>query len=500
MNVTVSAQDPTTISADVLIVNVFEGEQPATGALAAIDQKLQGVLGRLANLGDLPGKLYQTMLLPTAGAIAAPRLLLIGSGKPRDFDLVRARRVAGAAIRTAQRSSVQSAALQIHGGTGGVPEAEALSVGAVTATFKVGEYKTEKPETPQHEITDLTLIAPSPTALPEWEQGGTRGRIIGDAVNLSRHLAQAPGNLLTPQKLAEQAKAAGQQAGFSVDVLDRSRMAQLGMGALLGVAEGSEQPPAMIVMTHRGRGGEGHDLAIIGKGVTFDTGGISIKPAAEMHLMKEDMAGAAATVAAMKAIAQLGVKANVLGIIPAVENMPSGHSMRPGDVLTAMNGKTIEVLNTDAEGRLILADAVAYAQSLGAKRLVDAATLTGAVVIALGHEASALLGTPQPWLDQVKAAADRAGERIWQLPLWEEYAEQLRSTIADVANIGGRPGGTITGAMFIRQFVNEGTEWAHLDIAGTAWTERDQPYLPKSPTGHPTRIFIQLAESVVGSP
>jgi leucyl aminopeptidase len=215
-----------------------------------------------------------------------------------------------------------------------------------------------------------------------------------------------------------------------------------------------------------------------------------------MHLMKEDMAGAAATIGAMSAIARLRLRANVLGIVPAVENMPSGHAMRPGDVLTAMNGKTIEVLNTDAEGRIILADAICYAQRLGAKRVVDAATLTGAVVVALGHEAAGLLGTPQEWVDEVKRASETAGERLWQLPLFEEYAEQIKSQVADVANVGGRAAGTITGAMFIRQFVDEGVSWSHLDIAGTAWTERDLPYLAKGPTGMPMRTFVALAEAV----
>jgi leucyl aminopeptidase len=268
------------------------------------------------------------------------------------------------------------------------------------------------------------------------------------------------------------------------------------MGALLGVAQGSAQPPMTIVMTYRGRGGEGYDVALIGKGVTFDTGGISIKSAQDMHLMKEDMAGAAATIGAVSAIARLGLRVNVLGVVPAVENMPSGHAMRPGDVLTAMNGTTIEVLNTDAEGRIILADAICYAQRLGAKRLVDAATLTGAVVVALGHQAVGLLGTPQDWVDQVKSASEKAGERLWQLPLFDEYAQQLKSDIADVANVGGRAAGTITGAMFIRQFVDEGVSWAHLDIAGTAWTEKEEPYLAKGPTGVPVRTFVALAETL----
>ncbi len=494
MNVTVSTQDPAAAVADALVVNVFEGEKPADGDLAALDQRLQGALTHLFDLGELSGKLYRTTLLPTNGFLSSPRLLLVGSGKRDEFDRSRTRNCAGTAVRALVRRPVSSVALWFTGTDRLDRPAEAIADGAVLATWDPGEYKTKRDEAGPG-IADLTIVesgAGRPTSAGDAE----RGRILGEAANFARHLANAPGNLLTPRRLAEEAARAGSEAGFAVDVLDRDRMAALRMGALLGVAQGSEQPPALIVMTYAGRGGEGYELALVGKGVTFDTGGISIKPAADMHLMKEDMAGAAATIGAMSAIARLKLRLNVLGVVPAVENMPSGHAMRPGDVLTAMNGTTIEVLNTDAEGRLILADALCYAQKLGATRLVDAATLTGAVVVALGHQAAGLLGVPQEWVDQVKRAADVADERLWQLPLFEEYADQLKSQVADVANVGGRPAGTITGAMFIRQFVEPGAAWSHLDIAGTAWTEKDQPYLAKGPTGLPLRTFVALAQAL----
>lgn len=499
LSVTVSAQDPAACAVDALVVNVFEGEKATESTLASLDQKLQGALGRLADLGELDGKPYRTILVPTAGLIAAPRLLLVGSGKRSDFDHNRARNVSGAAIRSLLKRPVSTVAIWVRGRSDGQNLAEAVANGAVLATFDPGEYKTKREE-PTATISSLTILESSVQRASAAEFGAKRGAMIGEAANFARHLANAPGNILTPEKLAAEAARAAAEYGFSIEVLDRAHMAAIGMGGLLGVAQGSEQPPMTIVMTYRGRGGDGYDVALVGKGVTFDTGGISIKPAENMHLMKEDMAGAAATIGAMSAIARLGLRVNVLGVVPAVENMPSGHAMRPGDVLTALNGKTIEVLNTDAEGRIILADAICYAQRLGAKRIVDAATLTVAVVVALGHQAAGLLGTPQEWVEQVKKASEKAGERLWQLPLFEEYAQQLKSEIADVANVGGRPAGTITGATFIRQFVDEGVDWAHLDIAGTAWTEKEEPYLAKGPTGIPLRTFVALAQALEQGP
>ncbi|HVC32701.1 MAG TPA: leucyl aminopeptidase [Chloroflexota bacterium] len=495
INVAVSAQEPAACAVDALVVNIFEDEQVPQSTLAALDQQLHGAISRLVELGEQDGKLYHTAFIPTAGLIAAPRLLLVGSGKRSDFDARRARNVAGAGIRALLRQPVSSVAIWPRSATDGAKLAEPSVEGAILATFDPGEYKT-KPRQSRANLSHLTILEPGAKQTSAAESAARRGAVVGEAANFARRLAIAPGNILTPEKLAAAATRAASDDGFAITVLDRAHMAALGMGALLGVAEGSEQPPMTIVMTYKGRGGEGYDVGLVGKGVTFDTGGISIKPAAEMHLMKEDMAGAAATIGAMSAIARLGLRVNVLGVVPAVENMPSGHAMRPGDVVTALNGTTIEVLNTDAEGRMILADAICYAQRQGAKHLVDAATLTGAVVVALGHQATGLLGTPQSWVDQVKSASERAGERLWQLPLFPEYAEQLKSDVADIANVGGRAAGTITGAMFIREFVHDGNCWAHLDIAGTAWTDKEEPYLANGPTGTPLRTFVALAEAL----
>ncbi len=495
MDVQVVSQDPASVAADALAVNVFEGDKTDSGRLAALDRQLHGAIATAINLGEVTGKLYSMTVIPTAGAIAAPRLVLVGAGKAADFDENRARNVAGAVMRGLGRRPVASLAFWLTAQDGSRSFAEAAVNGALVGSFDPGEYKT-KPDDKPPAISSLAVVEPDPAKKAEAEARAERGRILGEAANFARHLANAPANLLTPERLAAEAVRAGSADGFEVDVLDQARMASVGMRALLAVAEGSHQPPALIVMTYRGRGGDELDLTLVGKGVTFDTGGISIKPAADMHLMKEDMAGGAATIGAMSAIARLHLRVNVLGVVPSVENMPSGHAMRPGDVLKAMNGKTIEVLNTDAEGRIILADAIGYAQSIGAKRLVDAATLTGAVVVALGNQAAGLLGTPQEWVDEVKRTSETAGERAWQLPLYDEYLEQLKSQVADVANVGGRSAGTITGAMFIRQFVDEGVAWAHLDIAGTAWTESDRPYLAKGPTAIPMRTFVALAEGL----
>jgi leucyl aminopeptidase len=279
---------------------------------------------------------------------------------------------------------------------------------------------------------------------------------------------------------------------MEVEVLSQPQLQALGMGGILAVGGGSDHPPALAAIRYRGAG-DAPFLGLVGKGVTFDSGGISIKPAENMHTMRADMSGAAAVLGAMRAIAQLKVKANVLGVIATVENMPSGHAYRPGDVITTMSGKTIEVLNTDAEGRVILSDAVAYAQRQGANRLVDIATLTGACVIALGHVATGVMGTPQEWVDRVMAAGKAAGEKMWQLPLFEEYRDQIKSELADVANTGGRPAGTITGALFIKEFVNDGVPWVHLDIAGTDMLEKETPYLAKGTSGVGVRTFVQLA-------
>jgi leucyl aminopeptidase len=323
-----------------------------------------------------------------------------------------------------------------------------------------------------------------------------RGRILAEAQNFSRDLANEPANLLTPTGLAARARKMASEQGLECEILDQDRMRQLGMGALLGVAQGSAEPPAMIILHYKpaGQRSSKDHLGLVGKGVTFDTGGISIKPADGMDQMRYDMAGGAAMLGAMRAIAQLKPAIPVTGIIPTVENMPGSRAQRPGDIVTSLAGKTVEVLNTDAEGRMILIDALTYAQRLGCTHLVDAATLTGSIVVALGHVNVGAFTNNQAFLDKLMAAAKAEGEKMWQMPIDEEYKEALKSDFADLHNIGGRPGGSVTAAMFLKDFVND-LPWVHLDIAGTAWLEESKPYMAKGASGVGVRTFVRLAQN-----
>ncbi len=330
-------------------------------------------------------------------------------------------------------------------------------------------------------------------ARPRIEAAIARGRVLGECSNAARGLANEPGNTLTPREFATRATAVAAEAGVGVEVLDEKRIEALGMGLLLGVARGSSEPPRLMVFRHDPPGASrGPVLGLVGKGVTFDTGGISIKPADGMERMKDDMAGGAAVACAMRAIAKLGAPIRVIGVVPATENMPGSRALKPGDVLKSAEGKTVEVINTDAEGRLILGDGLWYARQLGATHLVDVATLTGAIVVALGKLASGLFGTPDAWVEHVRRVADRAGDRSWPLPIFSEYRDQLKSDIADMTNTGGRPGGSITAAMFLKEFTG-GLPWVHMDIAGTAWADEAKPYLPKGPSGVAVRTLAELA-------
>ena len=320
-----------------------------------------------------------------------------------------------------------------------------------------------------------------------------RGRILGECSNLARELANEPGNTLTPREFARRAALIASEAGVKVEILDETAIEKLGMGLLLGVARGSSEPPRLIVFRWDPPGAPATPvLGFVGKGITFDTGGISIKPAEGMERMKDDMAGGAAVACAMRAIGLLNAPIRVIGVVPATENMPGGRAIKPGDILTSASGKTVEVINTDAEGRLVLGDGLWYARQLGATHLVDIATLTGACVVALGKITSGVFGTPDAWVEQVRRVADRAGDRVWPMPLFDEYRDQLKSDIADLMNTGGRPASSITAAMFLKEFTG-GLPWVHLDIAGTAWAEEAKPYLPKGPSGVGVRALAELA-------
>jgi leucyl aminopeptidase len=371
---------------------------------------------------------------------------------------------------------------------------QAIAEGLTLAEFDGGSYKTRDHDTSAPPAWTIAVAA-GPDQASRVQASIDRGRLFGECSNLARELANEPGNTLTPREFARRAAAIAGDAGVSVEILDEKQIAQLGMGLLLGVARGSDEPPRLIVFRYEPPGAPDTPvLGLVGKGITFDTGGISIKPAEGMDRMKDDMAGGAAVVCAMRAIALSQAPVRVIGVVPTTENMPGGRAVKPGDVLKSASGKTVEVLNTDAEGRLILGDGLWYAKKLGATHLVDVATLTGAVVVALGKLTSGLFGTPPEWVERVRAAADRAGDRVWPMPLFEEYREQLKSEIADFTNTGGRPAGSITAALFLQEFADD-LPWAHIDIAGTAWAEEAKPYLPKGPSGVAVRTLAELALS-----
>jgi leucyl aminopeptidase len=410
------------------------------------------------------------------------RLVVYGAGKRDKAD---ARNLAGAAVRALKKTAKRIAILLENADAAGVLGA---TEGAILGNFDPDHHKS-KPDSKQADEVSL-VVSGNGAGLDE---ALIQGQIIAESQNFTRELVNQPGNKLSPGVLAEAARKMAAEAGLEIDVLDQDRMRQLGMGSLLGVAMGSTEPPYLIVVSYKPEKATSQDhLALVGKGVTFDSGGISIKPADGMEKMKYDMAGAAAVLGAMRAIARLKPSVAVTAFVPTVENMVSGKAQRPGDIVTSMNGKTVEVLNTDAEGRLILIDAITYAIRQGATHLVDAATLTGAIVVSLGHVHIGAFSNNDDFFGKVSGAAKNAGERMWRMPLDDDYKEQLKSPFADLGNIGTRWGGAITAAWFLREFV-EDKPWVHLDIAGTAWLEENKPWMPKGPTGIGVRTFVDLA-------
>jgi leucyl aminopeptidase len=402
------------------------------------------------------------------------------------------RKIATAAGLAARQRRAGSVAFVLRGAEPQPPAAlaQAVAEGLTLAEFNVGSHKTGEPAPP---AVPRWTIATASGALDALSAAIARGRVLGECSNLARGLANEPGNTLTPREFAARAAALASEAGVQVELLDEKQIAVLGMGLLLGVARGSSEPPRLMVFRHDPPGAPASPvLGLVGKGVTFDTGGISIKPADGMERMKDDMAGGAAVACAMRAIALLRAPIRVIGVVPTTENMPGGRAIKPGDILTSAEGKTVEVINTDAEGRLILGDGLWYARKLGATHLVDVATLTGACVVALGKITTGLFGTPDAWVEQVRRTADGAGDRSWPMPIFDEYRDQLKSDIADFMNTGGRPAGSITAAMFLKEFTG-GLPWVHMDIAGTAWTEEARPYLPKGPSGVAVRTLAELA-------
>lgn len=497
MNFEVSPGSITEAPVDTIVVNLFKGVTSPGGATGAVDQALGGVISELLTAGDFTGKLGETILIYTHGRLPARKAIIVGLGEREKFTLDRVRQASAAAAREAHRRRAKSVATIAHGaGIAGLDpfrSAQAVAEGTFLGLYKFRDFK-KKPdntEDGQHQIERAILVEYDRNKIPEMSRGAARGRILAEATNYARDLVNRPGNYHTPSMLADEARALAADYGLEVDVLCDEDLRREGMGALLGVGRGSSEPPCLIVLKYHGRRAN-DNLALVGKGLTFDSGGISLKPSKDMHEMKYDMAGGAAVLGAMKAIAQLQPEVNVTGIIPAAENMPGPQAQKPGDVVTTLSGKTIEVINTDAEGRLVLADAVTYACRLGATRLVDVATLTGAVLVALGREIAAVLGNNADLISQVRRAGELAGERYWELPILEEYKDLYKSEVADLKNAAGREAGTIVGAMIIGEFAGE-TPWAHLDIAGVAWNNKDAGYNPKGGTGFGVRTLAELA-------
>ena len=478
MEIRVTSESALQYSGDAVVVGAAQGAAP-TGSLAEADRALDGLVGRLIGSGEIRGKQSEATVLHTEGKLAADRLVVVGLGEPAESDLLSMRRAMGAAARVLRDRGVRRVGTVLHqqvpSGARADHAARAVVEGAYAGLYRGAECKS-KQDLPE-ELEELSVLGVAREDSEATETAVRVARVAGEATNYARRLVNLPPNEVTPVRLAQEAVDFGESAGLEVEVLEPAQIEALGMGAFLAVARGSEEPARLIVLRHRGAE-SGPRIAFVGKGLTFDSGGLSIKPADKMEIMKQDMAGGAAVLAALRAIGQLKLGVEVIGVIPATENLPSGKAYRPGDVLKAMNGKTIEVVSTDAEGRLILADALAYAHQLGATHLIDVATLTGACIIALGHVAAGVMGNDSSLVEAVLDAGERAGERMWRLPLFPEYRGQL-------------------GGWFLREFVGD-TAWVHLDIAGTAWSETDEPHQIEGATGAATRTLITLAERIAG--
>ncbi len=481
---------------DALAVTVFKDEKASGDVLKDLDKLTGGIVSSVIKNEEFKGEVNETALIrfSAKGKVKASMLLLIGVGDKNEYKVASVANVSGTATRFLRKRNVKSFALlpRVEGDAGEI--AQNAAQGFITSQFELDKYRTKDKNT---KSVDNLVVCVEDAKESDLKDGLQRGQIIGDSMNFTRDLANEPPNILHPTEMAKRAQAIAKEAGLKCDILDEAKMEKLGMGSLLSVSIGSEQPAKLIVLKYepkKSTAKKSELLAFVGKGITFDTGGISLKPGEGMDAMKYDMSGGASVLGAMRAIGLLKPSVPVLGIVAAVENMPDGKATRPSDVVTAMNGKTIEILNTDAEGRLILADAVAYAEKQGATKIIDMATLTGAVIIALGDVHTAVLGNDQDLVNEIIECGSEVGETYWQLPIGREYSKGIKSDIADIKNIGpSRKAGTIVGAVFIQEFIDK-AKWAHLDIAGTAWNDGEKPHQAKGPTAVAVRTIVKMVE------
>lgn len=481
---------------EALAVAVFKGEKGTTDLLKDLDKVTGGLIAALIKAEEFKGEHGETALIrfTAKGTAKASRLLLVGVGDKADYTAPGICTLSGTATRFLRKRNIKSFALLPRSEAEPTEVASQAVVGFITSQFELDKYKTKDK---QDKAVSSLVVCVDGAKPADLKNGLSRGQMIGESMNFTRDLANEPPNILTPTEMAKRAQAMAKEVGLKCEVLDEARMTKMGMGSLMSVSHGSSQPAKMIILKYtpeKSTAKKGELLAIVGKGITFDTGGISIKPAENMDAMKYDMSGGGTVLGTMRAISLLKPTVPVIGVVAAVENMPDGNASRPSDVVTAMNGKTIEILNTDAEGRLVLADAVAYAEKQGATKIVDMATLTGAVIVALGSHNTGIMGNDQEFVDEIVACGKEVGEGYWQLPLGPEYSKDIRSDIADIKNIGPRgKAGTIMGAVFIQEFVDK-AKWVHLDIAGTAWLDAAKPQMSKGPSGVAIRTLLNLVE------
>jgi leucyl aminopeptidase len=498
MKITISSSTPAELETESLVAVVLDHSEASPNEkdkkpqlkVATADAAVQSAAADLLGSGEVAGKSLETNLMHKPAGLKAKRLLLVSGGGAKKFSSYDLRRLAGTAARALKSRGIRSFAFVAPAGIAAEEAVRAIVEGVHVGNFDPDYYRSDRKD---QKIDGLTVVAGGDKSALEKAAG--EAQIIGESQNFTRDLVNEPSNRMTPTILGERAKKMSSEVGLKCEVYGADKIKELKMGAFWSVAQGSDEPPALIVMTYEPAGAPAKPvLGLVGKGITFDTGGISIKPADGMEKMKYDMAGGATMIGVMRAIALLKPKVKVIGIVCATENMPSGKAQKPGDVQIAMSGKSIEIINTDAEGRLVLADGLYYARQLGCTHLVDAATLTGAVVVALGYNNAGIFANDDDMYNRFHTANAKAGEKMWRMPLDDEYKEQIRSSIADIVNSGGRWGGAITAAMFLKEFAEE-TPWIHLDIAGTAWMEDQKPWIAKGPSGIALRSLIEFVKS-----
>ena len=502
LKIDVQSADIIGIDTPALVVNLFRGVKKPGGATGAVDKALGGVITQLIEDGEIKGSTGETTLIHTLGKIKPSRVLVAGLGTQDKFDVQVVRRVSAEVVRFLRRKGISSAATIAHGaGIGGLDpqlSGQAIAEGAHLGLYKFGTYLTKNSDS-TNEFAHLTVVESDKTRAKAIDAGIQLGSTVAKASITARNMVNEPANHMTPSRMAEAAQKVASDQGLKIEIMENAQMKNMGMGAFMGVAQGTDEPAKLIVLRYDGDPeNPENNLGLIGKGITFDTGGISLKPPGGMEAMKGDMAGGASVIAAMEIIGHTKPKINVLAVIAATENMPGASAQRPGDVVRAMNGKTIEVINTDAEGRLVLADALCYAREQGITRLVDVATLTGAMVTTLGKACTGGMGNDGQLVQQTIDAGKKTGEKFWELPMFDEYKDLIKSDVADMKNSGGRQAGSISAALLLAEFV-DGAAWVHLDIAGTSTSDKAAGYLVKGATGVPVRTLAQLATDLAES-